>query len=193
MKSLLLTTLLLFALLSKATADDKKLQTLKNVARVEEAVSFVFVDLKNNFDGTFEYEPRGESIKVDAGIRQMLVKLSEVSLHEQYAPWIGFLDRVAVLDQDGKAICILEVINSDATFSVADAKTTAGKIINAGKPIYLQGHSPEFAKWMYESLKKREPNRIKDLEKFYAKHDLVLEELLFGKTKPANKTEQDKR
>ena len=59
-----------------------------------------------------------------------------------------------------------------------------GKIIDGEKDIYLQGRSPEFARWMDDTVKKRWPARIKEMQEFYQKAaKRSLEDLLFGRDK----------
>ena len=170
---------MLVALVTGASlAEEKPLHDLFNVA---DATELVFVDLESAVDGSFEYSQRGMPIKIEGDLRRVLQQLDKKPVGDPGAPFIGYLGQVAVRNKQGKITCILGVINWDATFSVSDAIENGGKIVEGKRDICVEGSSTEFARWMYEYLKKSYPKEIETMTKRYEKGGHTLSELLFGK------------
>ncbi len=155
---------------------------LSEVAKVSTAVKLVFVKDLQPFDDPVQYSPEGPPICVDNALGKILKELEKSKVKMQFAPWVGRLGMVALKDKEGHVIGILEVVNWNCTFSISDALLNNGKIVPGKKGIYLQGKSPELAKWMYATIKKRWPKRIQEMQEYHRKtSESSLEDVLFGK------------
>jgi hypothetical protein len=133
-------------------------------------------------EGFRPYKLTPQVVAEGAECTALLGKLTQGKDGERPGAGLGYLAYVAALDGSGNPILLLAIYCQAGDVCVENSAMQLGEAgaYALGKKELVIKSAPEFARGVYEYLKKQDPARIRAMDDFYKKMGTTLEELLFA-------------
>lgn len=176
MKAFVIAISLAVALISVVHAEQK---TLADLFRIEDAVGYLFVkEVAISDEGEFGYELTKHNGETKGALGEALESAAaQICSPDRSYPLIGILARMMLLDSEGDPVCSMEVVNWNRTIVFKGVDATGGQ--NRIEDPRVVVRSDLLCRWVYEEVRKNNPEQFKAMQENYRRVGENLESLLF--------------